>query len=78
VAAMFNRCGLKLSSERPFREVVGDLVCEGLQSLNKYNQIHKNQLVSFMNWCEVSDNLDLCSNLSEDQLKLVGFLAIDA
>ncbi len=72
IISMFQKCGL-LPTTKDQRDVVLDLMSEGLKSIRS-SDMHQRNLVSYLKWCDDSDLLCLCSSITADMLKSIGLL----
>lgn len=67
VSGMFVRCGL-ISPGSDKRKLLMNLMCEGLSTLRKKDDLHLEQLRSYLVWCEENNYDHLCSSLTEELL----------
>lgn len=72
ILQMFRKCGLVNTGESK-RSIIMNLMYEGISCLGKHNDFHRNNLLSYLEWCKDNNLEHLASSLSADMLKIAGF-----
>lgn len=62
---MFKRCGL-IESNISKREVLINLMHEGMRCLNKNDEFHRRNLLCYLEWCKDNNLSYLCKGLRVD------------
>lgn len=73
VANLFHKCGLS-SSAPDKRSVVMNLILEGMSALGKNNQLHRKNLLSYLQWCDDNSLNHLASSMTPEILEYSGLL----
>lgn len=73
VFGMFQKCGLVNTGEDK-RTIIMNLMYEGISCLGKHNDFHRKSLLSYLKWCRDQGFDYLASSLSNDMLKIAGFV----
>jgi hypothetical protein len=73
IISMFRRCGL-VETEEDKTSIVYKLMFEGMRSLNRNGDFHKNNLAAYLEWCDQNNLSFLYESLDVNILRMNGMI----